>query len=165
MCCSPMMVRTAVCQVQHHRWDICLGGGWYGWRSCNSTAMRRISPQKHVTNNRVTAHLAYGILFYNVTTAADNYNQAIGNYIENIDGSVLSGNSGAGIYVANQGGAVVNGNTIRNCCINTSSSSLAPAGIGINGTGVYAPFTITGNVISNIQNYYGIYAVVCPFGG
>jgi hypothetical protein len=118
-----------------------------------------------VTNNRITAHLAYGILLYNAVTAADNYNQVLGNYIENIDGAVLSGNAGAGVYVANQGGAVINNNTIRNCCLSTTSQSLVPAGIGIGSGGAYAPFTISGNIISNMATNCGIEVVGCLYGG
>lgn len=117
-----------------------------------------------VANNRIGQKQAYGILFYNVVTAGENCNQAIGNYIENIQGNVLGGSAGCGIYSASQGGTQVVGNTIRNCCVLTSNATLTPAGIGINGGGV-TPFVISGNIIINPQHYYGIEASGCANGG
>jgi hypothetical protein len=106
-------------------------------------------------NNRVTQHNAYGILFYdNATVPTDTWNQANGNYIENIQG--LSGGNGAygaGIYCVGNGGSSFVGNTIVNCCVTTTLSTLTPAGIGINGGGAaanMAPYTVTGNSIMDM---------------
>ncbi|MES1993184.1 MAG: hypothetical protein V4457_06165 [Pseudomonadota bacterium] len=112
-----------------------------------------------VRNNKITAHLAYGILSY-MPDAGDSYNQFIGNFIEGITGSfALNQSSGAGIYLAGQGvgGTVVADNIVRDCCKNTANASLAPAGIGITGpqTGG-VPVTVTGNVISDMSQYHGI---------
>ncbi len=113
-----------------------------------------------VSNNRITAHIGYGIICYMPNTG-DSYNQIIGNFVENITGSfALNNSSGAGIYVtgAGIGGTVISGNTIRNCCINTANATLAPAAIGIAGGGATggAPLAITGNTVTDMTQYHGI---------
>lgn len=58
--------------------------------------------------------------------------------------------SGAGIYVVGRGagGTLLVGNQIDNCCIQTASASLAPAGIGCAGIGGNAVNPIAGPVLS-----------------
>lgn len=144
----------------------CFGGGWFGVAVMQYYGAGGVTPSNNlVIGNRISNHVCYGILFYNVTTNADVFNQANGNYIENIQGTVLTGNSGAGIYCAGAGGCSFNGNTIRNACISTSTDTLAPAGIGISGITGLTPFVICGNFIQNIQNFYGIKVTGCNTGG
>jgi len=115
-----------------------------------------------ICNNRIGPHQGYGILFYMPGSAspANTFNQAIGNQIEGILGNVAGNpNSGAGIYVVGNGsgGTQIVHNQIRNCCIDTSGTSLAPAGIGINSTpSGCAPLVIQGNVIEGMTQYHGI---------
>jgi hypothetical protein len=114
-----------------------------------------------IANNRIGQHTAYGILVY-MPDAGDSFNQVTGNFIENIQGTVISGQSGAGIYVvgAGAGGTEVSNNTIRNCCIQTSGRTLAPAGIGIAGiTAGAAPVSVTGNIVAAMPTYDGILVV------
>lgn len=117
-------------------------------------------PSKNVvSNNRVGQHSGYGIACY-LPDAADTYNQILGNYVENIQGTALSdGSSGAGIYVvgAGAGGTEISGNNVRNCCVQTSSQILAPAGIGVNGlSSSNAPVSVVGNQVDAMPKYNGI---------
>jgi hypothetical protein len=144
----------------------CFAGGWYGVAFMQYYGAGAVVPRYCLAHgNRIGQHVAYGALFYNVTTNADSWHSAIGNYIENIQGTVLTGNSGAGIYCAGAGGCTFTGNVIRNVCVSTSADTLAPAGIGINGAAGLSPFVISGNFILNPQNFYGIKLTGCPTGG
>jgi parallel beta-helix repeat protein len=146
--------------------NLCFGGGWVGIAFMQFYGGGGAVPLYGIASgNRVGQHTAYGILFYNVTNNVDSWHQAVGNYVENIQGTVLTGNSGAGIYCAGAGGCTITGNTIRNCGVSTSSSTLVPAGIAINGSANLSPFTISGNFVLNHQHYYGIACVGCPLGG
>jgi hypothetical protein len=145
----------------------CFGGGWQGVTFMQFYGAGGVVPTYNLASaNQVGQHAAYGILIYNAVTNADVFDQIVNNHVENIQGSVLSGNSGAGIYCVSAGGCVFVGNTVKNCCVLTTSTSLAPAGIGISGGGgALTPFVVTGNHIQNHQNFYGIEAVGCPNGG
>lgn len=114
-----------------------------------------------ITNNRVGAHNGYGILLY-MPDAGDTYTQVIGNHVHDISAHSTNTDSGAGIYMvgAGVGGTVIIGNTIRNCCITTTTTSLAPAGIGLSTTSAgTVPVVIQGNVIEGMTKYWGILAV------
>jgi len=148
--------------------NFCFGGNEFGiavWDPDSGV----IPAYNIVTNNRVSGCTGYGILVY-MPTAADTFNQVIGNSVQDVTGgSVPSGNSssGAGIYVvgAGIGGTIVSGNVIKNCCILTQDTTLAPAGIGVSGSAVAsAPITVTGNVISNMTQYWGILITGCRGG-
>jgi parallel beta-helix repeat protein len=140
----------------------CFGGGFHGI-ALEATSG---SPNLYniVTNNRVGQHAAYGILSYSSTSIVDNFNQIIGNYVENIQGNVLSGASGAGIYAVGAGGEVIANNIIRNCCVQTSATTLAPGAIGISNSSATTPCSVTGNVISGMTKYYGIYVTTSTVG-
>lgn len=116
-----------------------------------------------VSTNRISTQAEYGILLsYSGNGAYDLFNSAIGNYIEDIQGTSDGGSSGAGIYAVAAGGLVIANNTIRNCCVQTSSESLAPAGIGISSTASgAAPCTVIGNHISGMTKYHGIDITSC----
>ena len=140
----------------------CYGGGEFGiacWDPYSGTL-----PLKNIIEgNRIGGSpgpSGYGILIYMPDTG-DSFNQVIGNEIENVTGAVTGNpSSGAGIYVVGSGagGTVIANNVIRNCCINTANASLAPAGIGINGTVTGAvPLVISGNVVEGMTQYWGIY--------
>lgn len=147
----------------------CFGGGYFGVGVMQFFGTTGLTPNFNtVVNNRIGQHTAYGILLYNVVANTDTYNSAIGNYIENIQGTVISNASGAGIYVNGSGGCVIANNTIKNCCVHTTLDTLAPAGIGIaQGAGspiALAPVVVSGNFIQDPQNFYGI-KVVGALGG
>jgi len=114
-----------------------------------------------VSNNRIGAHNGYGILGY-YPSAGESYNQFIGNHIQDISAWAGPGpntDSGAGIYIvgAGSGGTQIIGNTINNCCITTTTTSLAPGGIGISGTSVGSvPIVVQGNIIEGMTKYWGI---------
>ncbi len=113
-----------------------------------------------VINNRIGAHQGYGILIY-MPDAGDSYNQIIGNHVQDISAHSTNTDSGAGIYLAGagMGGTQVIGNTVQNCCTTTSTTSLAPAGIGVNAAGLTLgtmPIVIANNIIDGMTKYYGI---------
>jgi len=138
----------------------CFGGNWHGV-SIQDPYNNTLPANNTVSNNSVGLHQAYGLMIY-IPTAGDTHNQLIGNTVENIQGSVLQGNSGAGIYVvgAGAGGTTVANNTVRNCCVRTVKSSLAPAGIGINGIAQNAaPLKVSGNTVLDIQAHDAILVV------
>lgn len=143
----------------------CMGGGYHGISVQNFLTSGLPVTKNLVLGNRVGQHMAYGILLYDAAAAGvDCWNEAIGNYVENIQGNVITGNSGAGIYLANQGACTIANNIIRNCCVQTSAATLAPGGIGVTCQAQAAPFTITGNSIfdmaqgnANAQPISGIY--------
>ena len=137
--------------------NVMYGGNWHGVLILGTTSA---NPQYNlITGNRIGQHSTYGIVDYRQADL-DSFNQITNNYIENIQGSTLAGNSGAGIYCVATGGVLIEGNTINNCCVQTTTVSLAPAGIGINGVGSgVAPINIIGNVIENMTKYEGIYVV------
>jgi len=131
------------------------GGGWHGVL-VQDPGTSLIPSKNIITNNRVGAHAAYGIITYNIDTA-DSFTQINNNYVEGILGSVLANSSGAGIYVQNSGGAIVTGNTVKNCCINTSNVTLTPAGIAFNNISAgLSPCICSDNNIIDIVNYFGI---------
>lgn len=133
----------------------CYGGNWHGIL-VQDPGSATLPYKNIVSNNNIGAHLAYGIIVYQVT-AADVFTQVRGNFIENIDGAVLGGSAGAGIYVVAAGGVEIANNVIRNCCISTTNQTLAPGGIGINGIDTtLVPPNIVGNTISDMAKYHGI---------
>lgn len=133
----------------------CYGGNWHGVL-VQDPGGATLPYKNIVRNNHIGSHLAYGITVYQIT-AADNYTQVGGNFIESIDGAVLGGSAGAGIYVVASGGVEVSNNVIRNCCISTSNQTLAPGGIGINSIDTtLVPPNIVGNTISDMAKYHGI---------
>ena len=150
------------CVIESNR---CFGGGFYGITLETQGAGSQPNLYNIIQGNRIGQHQAYGINDYSGAANIDNFTQILDNYIENIQGNVITGNSGAGIYVVGTGGVVVANNTIRNCCVQTSSQSLAPAGIGVSGvTSGLSPISVTGNTISGMTKYNGI-LVVTSMGG
>lgn len=139
--------------------NMCFGGGEFGiavWDP--DTAV--IPAFNIICHNHVGGgNTGYGILIY-MPTAADTFNQIIGNYVDGVAGGVAGNpDAGAGIYIvgAGAGGTLVSGNVITNCCINTVSATLAPAAIGISGTSAAsAPLVVTGNVIRGMTKFHGI---------
>ena len=138
--------------------NFCYGGREFGV-SCWDPYAAVLSYYNVVTNNKIVGPTGYGILFY-MPDAGDTYNQAIGNHVEGVTGSISSNpSSGAGIYLVGNGGGgtLIANNTVRNCCINTGNASLAPAGIGISaGASGAAPVVVSGNVITDMPQYHGI---------
>jgi parallel beta-helix repeat protein len=136
--------------------NVMLGGGWHGClvQESNSGSI----PYKNlVKGNRIGAHTAYGIAAYNAHTASDNFTTIEANYIEDITGVNPSNAGGAGIYIQQSGGAIASSNTVKNCCISTSSLTLTPAGIACNNLSLgLSPVVISGNVITDVVNYFGI---------
>lgn len=141
----------------------CFGGGWHGVACLTgSSAGRAFNTYCTISNNRVGQHSCYGIVEYSGFAAVDHFNQIVGNYIENIQGTELSNSSGAGIYSVAAGGDVIANNVIRNCCVKTTIEGLAPAGIGISSTICsMTPVTVTGNIVSGMTKFSGILAVSC----
>jgi parallel beta-helix repeat protein len=141
----------------------CFGGGWHGVACLTgSSAGRAFNTYCTISNNRVGQHSCYGIVEYSGFAAVDHFNQIVGNYIENIQGTELSNSSGAGIYSVAAGGDVIANNVIRNCCVRTAIEDLAPAGIGISSTiSSMTPVTVTGNIVSGMTKFSGILAVSC----
>ena len=140
----------------------CFGGNWHGI-AIQDPYSNSLPSNNTVAGNIVGEHRAYGILVY-VPSTGDTFNHVTGNTVENIQGSVLENNSGAGIYVvgAGAGGTAVAGNTVRNCCVQTTRRSLAPAGIGVAGISpAAAPISVTGNTISDMHGYDSILIVSC----
>lgn len=147
--------------------NTCSGGGEFGI-ACWDQYGNVIPTRNLIIGNKVNGgNTGYGILFY-LPDAGDSFNQCIGNTIQDVQGSIVSNpSSGAGIYVVGlgAGGTLIQGNIITNCCINTGNESLAPAGIGVNGSAAgSAPMLIQGNVISNMTQYHGIYVSDCLGG-
>jgi len=139
--------------------NFCFGGGQFGV-SIEDPYVLVAGSRNVITNNRIGQHTGYGILVYQ-PAGGDTYNEIIGNHIESITGTfAVDGTQGAGIYMVNGiGGGIVANNVIRNCCINTTSATLAPAGIGVSGSAsVNTPLVISGNVIQGMTNYWGILA-------
>lgn len=85
-----------------------------------------------------------------------------GNTIFDINGAVIGGDSGAGIYAVGVGNVRIANNHVFNSNINTSSESLAPAGIGV--TGLRGSAVISGNMVERC-NWHGILAATCVYGG
>lgn len=129
------------------------------------TANTGLNKYNLIAHNRIGQQAGYGILgSYSGNGQYDLFNQIIGNYIENIQGTsaVAGGSSGAGIYCVGAGGLVITGNTIRNCCVQTANESLAPAGIGVNNTVTGAtPCVVANNNISGMTQYHGIDVTSC----
>lgn len=148
------------------------GGGGYGVQILDdfATLAAGLPFRNIVQGNRVGTHLAYGLLLYlpgNGSGSADTYNQFIGNQIKDISGQrgldgvagAAAQTTGAGIYVVGGGigGTQVHSNNIQNCCINTMTRTLVPAGIGVGGcpTGLVPP-SIVGNSIDSMTQGDGI---------
>lgn len=133
----------------------CYGGNYHGVLVQGHTA-GAIPLRNTVHNNRIGAHVGYGIIAYQIE-AANTYTRIIGNTVEGIIGTAFGGSAGAGIYVQGSGGCLVSGNAIKNCCISSANETLTPAGIGINN--LNAPLEaaiVSGNTITDIRNYSGI---------
>ena len=153
--------------------NTCNGGGGYGIAILDPYAATLGGfPSKNIiSGNRIGAHITYGILEYmpgSTAPASNSYNTIVDNYIENIAGTCPTNtDSGAGIYIVGigAGAPTVSRNTIFNCCIGTSTRSLAPAGIGVNGipTGVVRP-VITDNIVDGMSQGNGILVTSCPGG-
>jgi hypothetical protein len=140
----------------------CFGGNWHGV-SIEDPYNNSLPSNNLVANNFVGQHQAYGLMVY-LPTAGDTFNRLIGNTVENIQGSVLENNSGAGVYVvgAGAGGTIVANNTVRNCCVQTTRRSLAPAGIGISGISrAAAPVSVTENTVLDMRSHDAILVVSC----
>jgi len=138
----------------------CCGGNWHGI-SIEDPYSNSLPSHNLVAGNTVGAHRAYGLMVY-VPSPGDTFNELTGNTVQDIQGSVLGRNSGAGIYVVGKGagGTTVSGNTVRNCCVQTTRSILAPAGIGINGiSAVAAPVSIRENTVEDMRAHDAILVI------
>lgn len=123
---------TNQCQYNVIDGNECFGGNWFGVGLMQYYGNNLVVPLYNtVCNNRVGAHVCYGIMNYNVSTVTDGFNSINGNYIENISGAALSNQTGAGVYVAGAGGVSITANTIRNCLGSASVASQATAAIAI----------------------------------
>jgi len=111
-----------------------------------------------VSGNKVGPHNSYGILNY-LIDHANTFCVIAHNEIEGITGTAQSGAAGAGIYNQGAGGTVIANNAIRNCCVSTSMATLTPAAIGLNLDATMYPVSVTGNVIADMPQYYGINVV------
>jgi hypothetical protein len=152
---------TTGCSYNVVEGNQCFGGTWFGIIMLTTSG----TPHTYnvIANNRISGPLAYGIANYSGAATIDNFNQIIGNYIENVSANA-GGQYGAGIYTVGAGGDTIANNIIRNCCINTSNTTLAPAGIGINASSATTPQTLIGNTISGMTKYNGIYVVSSTVG-
>jgi hypothetical protein len=114
--------------------------------------------RNRIISNFVNAKTTYGIVVYQVT-AADNYTVVQGNEITGILGTGLAGASGSGIYIQTCGGSVIADNIVKDCCLNTTSATNAPAGISIAFDQTFGPslqpVSVTGNVV-NSSKWSGI---------
>ena len=135
-----------------------------------------------ISGNLVDTHTGYGILHYQSGASGgsspgpcDSYNKIVNNDVRNINalialnppGQGQNTDAGAGIYSVGvgSGGLIIEGNTIFNCCVNTLTSSLAPAGIGVNQVSFgLTPTIIRGNHISAMSRGHGILVVSSPGG-
>jgi hypothetical protein len=156
-----------VCIYNHSTYNsvtnnLCFGGNWHGI-SIQDPYNNSLPSNNLVANNSIGQHQAYGLMVY-VPATGDTFNQLSGNTVENIQGSVLGNNSGAGIYIvgAGAGGTTVANNAVRNCCVQTTQRSLAPAGIGIAGISQSAAaVSVTGNTVLAIRAHDAILIVSC----
>jgi hypothetical protein len=139
----------------------------FGGTSANGIALETSSTpntlmfKNVITNNRVGTHTTYGILLYCHQTPDDTYNQVIGNYVENITGSGLTGQGGPGIYIAGMTGVTIANNVVYNCCTAVTTQYLQAvldmaqgntSAIPIAGIAIFAAppgTTITGNTVSS----------------
>jgi hypothetical protein len=138
----------------------CFGGNWHGIM-IQDPYNNSLPSHNLVADNAVGQHQAYGLLVY-VPASGDTFNRLIGNRVENIQGTALDKDSGAGIYIAGKGagGTEITNNIVRNCCVQTTGGSLAPAGIGVNGIAASAaPLSITGNTVLDMRAHDGILIV------
>jgi hypothetical protein len=136
---------------------ICGGGGSFGV-AIQDPYSASYPTGNIVTNNTVSAHLAYGIMVY-VTTFYNTQTIISNNNVRDIVGSAVSGASGCGIYVQSAGGTVVSNNVVTNCCTGTTNfGTLAPAGIGItNILSSTKPVMVIGNTINAMTKGPGIF--------
>jgi hypothetical protein len=134
--------------------NYCFGSAnWFGISLEASVNPNAAQLRNAVTNNRIGQHITYGIILY-THTPADTYNQIIGNYIENITGTGLTGSGGTGIYVANHTATTVANNIIVNCC-NASSVQFTQGGITILSGFAGSANTITGNSVYDMAQTNG----------
>lgn len=157
------------------------GGGGYGVQILDefATVGSGLPFRNLVQGNRIGAHTTYGLLLYLPgagSGSVDTFNRFYDNQVENIIGArgldgVISDpaqTTGAGIYLvgAGIGGTQVHGNTVQNCCINTRTRTLVPAGIGAGGvaTGL-VPVSIIGNTVSRMSQGDGIQVSGGPTSG
>jgi hypothetical protein len=157
------------------------GGGGFGVQILDefATVPTGLPFRNRVSGNRIGAHAAYGLLMYIPgagSGAVNTVNQYHGNQVANaqgargLDGVVSDANqtTGAGIYLvgAGIGGAQVHGNEVQNCCINTRTRTLVPAGIGFGGcaSGLTPP-SIIGNTITGMTQGDGIQISGGPTSG
>ena len=132
--------------------NICYGGTTVEHGIMIQDPGSSLIPLKNVvTNNRVGPHKSYGILNY-LIDHANTWCQIIGNEVEGVTGTGQTGGSGMGIYNQGAGGTIIANNIVRNCCINTSSFSLIPAGITLNLDSTKMPVNCIGNHVSDIVN-------------
>lgn len=160
------------CNVIDSNW--CFGGNNIGISMETSAVPNNLMSKNVISNNRVGAHTAYGILAY-CHQRGDTYNEIVGNYVEDITGasSAQGQTTGAGIYVAGMSAVTIASNTVRNCCTMTSPKHglLAPGGIGINSASDGSAITVVGNSIydmaqgnANGAPVAGIFVAAVPAG-
>lgn len=134
----------------------CVGSGAHGILVQGPGAT--IPLRNRVLSNFINAKQAYGIAIYQ-TTAADNYTVVEGNEITGILGTSLAGASGNGIYMQSAGGSVVANNIVKDCCLNTTSTTNSPACISISfdqtAGPTLQPITVVGNSV-NSSKWSGI---------
>ena len=158
-----------------------LGGGGYGVQILDefATTGAGLPFRNLVSGNRVTQHRAYGLLLYlpgSGSGSIDTYNQFFDNQVQDIlgsrglDGVATDPNqtTGCGIYVVGvgTGGAQVHNNAVQNCCINTRTRTVLPAGIGVTAvpTGL-VPISVIGNSVDQMSQGDGILISGGPTNG
>ena len=164
---SDVMITSTTTTGSH--WNVvtgnfCFGGGYHGILVQDPYA-GILCTRNVVSNNRIGgSHAGYGISVYmpnvvaGTATAADSYNTISHNHIEGATGSI-NASQGAGIYIvgAGAGATIISTNTIFNCCINTTTETLAPAGIGVSGQSAgTTAVNISNNTIDGMTKYHGI---------
>lgn len=111
-----------------------------------------------VINNWVGDHIGYGIMVY-IGGSQESHNHVIGNTVQNITGTHLTGQSGTGIYCVGNGlgGLKVHDNTIRNCCSATTSAINGPGGVTITDTPTGSiRISVCGNTVEHMTQGHGI---------
>ena len=151
------------CNYNIIRDNQCFGGGYHGVALLVGSASNALHVKNLIQGNVIGQHTVYGIVLHAGGASGDWDCVVSGNFIENILGSGLLGGNlsgGAGIYLVDVGGVVVSNNRIRNCCVDTNVEQLAPAAIGISTIeAALSPIVVSGNVISEMSQYYGILSV------
>lgn len=155
-----LMSQTYRCTVEDNIMD---ENSWHGILvQDNLQFTENVVVGHNLLNNHISAHKAYGIACYELQKGEQ---RALisGNYIENISGEVLSGTAGTGIYLQACGGVRCVHNRVFNCNTATTTETLAPAGIGVNGTDLLGDIVISNNHIENCQ-WYGVQVVTSTAG-